>query len=428
MLSAHGIANQNVSRVPGMQHMLGGTELPETGAFDFFNYLLGLQVNSGETIQGQDALFPAIGNKAESTESQDPLRTLFEKKEQPLWNPLVPVGNLVAQPNGPHLVRVGENGLDVGKEKQGVLSDRSNSSKTVQENQLLESRLLEPAFFIQSRTREIVANSTDGVESTDKSEKLAQFENGVSDVQKSKGIEKYTELSQLKTQSAKDNQRIASDQTVGDKNIQSRIAPEATTQSMGETKSSEKKRDTNQDSPFVVFNSSVHTQNISNGGAQKVEKPQVTEKATLPEVFKKVESMIHHGGGKMTVELSPPELGKLEVDVVTKGNQVEIKMRSDNDIAKVTLESHMGELKNAMEGQNLTLHKAEVQVGLGQGHTFQEGRQSAAFFGNNQGGFERQPSQQFQRQTVPSFTPEVNLRSVSLPTSVKHQGGVDIRI
>jgi len=88
---------------------------------------------------------------------------------------------------------------------------------------------------------------------------------------------------------------------------------------------------------------------------------QVT-RATLPELFEKVQSMVHHGNGKMTVALNPPDLGQVEIHVTTKGKNVEVSMKSDNDFAKSAIESSLNDLKASMEAQDLNLTKLEVQV------------------------------------------------------------------
>jgi flagellar hook-length control protein FliK len=85
-------------------------------------------------------------------------------------------------------------------------------------------------------------------------------------------------------------------------------------------------------------------------------------RASLPELFEKVKGMVHHGNGKMTVALNPPTLGQVEIHVTTRGKNVEISMKSENDFAKSAIESSIGDLKASMEAQDLNLTKMEVQV------------------------------------------------------------------
>jgi flagellar hook-length control protein FliK len=73
--------------------------------------------------------------------------------------------------------------------------------------------------------------------------------------------------------------------------------------------------------------------------------------------------MVHHGGGKMTVTLSPAHLGQVEIQVTTRGKKVEIEMKSQSDLAKSVIESRLSDLKQSLHGQDLHLSKVEVQVG-----------------------------------------------------------------
>ena len=63
--------------------------------------------------------------------------------------------------------------------------------------------------------------------------------------------------------------------------------------------------------------------------------------------------MVHHGNGKMTVSLNPPDLGQVEIHVTTRGKNVEISMKSEHDFAKSAIESSLGDLKASMEAQDL---------------------------------------------------------------------------
>jgi len=84
---------------------------------------------------------------------------------------------------------------------------------------------------------------------------------------------------------------------------------------------------------------------------------------TVPELHTRIGTMAQNGGGKMTVSLSPPELGKVEVEVLTRGKRVEIRMASENVTAKTALESGLGDLRRSLEGQNLQLTHTHVRIG-----------------------------------------------------------------
>ncbi|NBT59134.1 flagellar hook-length control protein FliK, partial [bacterium] len=108
----------------------------------------------------------------------------------------------------------------------------------------------------------------------------------------------------------------------------------------------------------------------------------------VPEVFHKVESMVHQGGGKMTLVLTPPELGQVEIHVSTKGKNVEVSVKSDNDFAKMAIESQVADLQQSLQSQDLNLSKIEVQVSREMDPSFLE-NQFAGF--SRQGNSYQQP-------------------------------------
>jgi flagellar hook-length control protein FliK len=153
---------------------------------------------------------------------------------------------------------------------------------------------------------------------------------------------------------------------------------------------------------------------------------------SIPEVMQKVESMIHHGGGKMTVMLNPPSLGRVEVEVTAKGKNVEIQMKSENSIAKTTLESHFADLKQSMQVQDLNLHKMEVHVNRDWDSSMQGGQQFAQFAGQQSSQHDARGSQDSKDtwnnpQSAKSAIAKVMPGQVS-GRNVAKAGGVDIRI
>jgi len=116
---------------------------------------------------------------------------------------------------------------------------------------------------------------------------------------------------------------------------------------------------------------------VSSPVSQMVEAKPEAKGTTVNELFQKVETMFHQGGGKMTVHLSPPELGQVQIQVSSRGKRVEIEMKSDNDFAKSVLESKLGDLRQTLQSQDLVLSKMEVHVS----------RESSAFGESNLGNF-----------------------------------------
>lgn len=116
--------------------------------------------------------------------------------------------------------------------------------------------------------------------------------------------------------------------------------------------------------------------------------------AQTPEWVTNTESLARAGGGKMTIALTPPELGKVEIEVVTRGKNVSVEMRSENDGARKALESGMADLKSALLGQDLVLSRSEVKVAASERFNM-DGFSSQNF--NNNNSQNHQTSQQEQR-------------------------------
>ena len=143
----------------------------------------------------------------------------------------------------------------------------------------------------------------------------------------------------------------------------------------------------------------------------------------------------------MTVSLNPPSLGHVEIQVTTRGKNVEIQMRSETNLAKTTLESQLGELRHSMQVQDLNLSKLEVQVSHDLGRMDMERNQGNPFLNMGSHGNPYQQSHGFQRNAESPWhsqqshnpTARAGLSAVS---SVDHNsrnaartpGRVDIRI
>lgn len=127
-------------------------------------------------------------------------------------------------------------------------------------------------------------------------------------------------------------------------------------------KPGEDKKRLSQDTTVDFDGVSASRPMVSSPVSQMVETKPEAQGTTVNELFQKVETMFHQGGGKMTVHLSPPELGQVQIQVSSRGKRVEIEMKSDNDFGKSVLESKLGDLRQSLQSQDLVLSKMEVHV------------------------------------------------------------------
>lgn len=124
---------------------------------------------------------------------------------------------------------------------------------------------------------------------------------------------------------------------------------------------------------------------------------QAAQPTELPQLFSKVESLAKNGGGTMKVTLNPPELGQVEVEVTTRGKQVQVELKSDSS-AKAIIESRLGELKASIQSHDLVVSKLEVNID----HELGKQNASMQMMGNwNQ---QQQQQSQFSQQSRNPFS------------------------
>jgi flagellar hook-length control protein FliK len=72
------------------------------------------------------------------------------------------------------------------------------------------------------------------------------------------------------------------------------------------------------------------------------------------------------GTKQLSLELSPEDLGKLNVILTVKGKEVQAVIRAESPEAEKMLAENMSQLKQALENQGLTVSKLEVRTSLSQ--------------------------------------------------------------
>jgi hypothetical protein len=83
----------------------------------------------------------------------------------------------------------------------------------------------------------------------------------------------------------------------------------------------------------------------------------------LAQVIENARTMMHQGGGRVLISLSPPSLGALDIDVrVTKGG-IELYMVANSSDVQQTLCSHIEQLRSALGDQGLNMDRFQVVVG-----------------------------------------------------------------
>jgi flagellar hook-length control protein FliK len=369
----------------------------ETGGFDFWNYLLGLNSNNLPENLDTDSL--KLDNlKAENLESD----RKENKKDDLLWNPMFPQ---VFTPNTSENfltqnVSASDIEVDEGSNTLENLSHQTAKPKTfdsiaqpldqkpVQTKPTETTKSLIEASLNPSIKEEVDRESKislpvdqQAVVKVEKQERGNVSNYSSQPVQKREieylpEVKEKLALSQVKKYFT-EQKRVEGETTpvVAATTSQKQVETEPAITSQVARSSEEgfpKTVRTKESAPKNLLESSLSKNNSeqlpqiqSPVSTQIFDAPKMTTqvaKTEVPELMTKVQTLAQNGGGKMVVTLNPPHLGEVEISVTTKGKKVEIEMISENSTSKSILESHFSELKNSIQAQDMVVSKFEVSV------------------------------------------------------------------
>ncbi len=411
-----------------MKGMLGQGQ-PETGEFNFMDYLLGLQ-GTQAPVTPESLLAPGTASpeKMLKDPTKDPLQAMFAAMPMPSMNPAIQPAPTKAVANQP---------------TADALTTQSDTAKPAWSTLQLQTQT------VQDTALSSAVPAAEGMQQVQGPQKE---ETGIS----LEGFQKVSGQQEVDVSISRQGQALAAKKYAGNVSSRDSVA-ETPKQGAPDARLQPEKAvetQTNTAAPAVVLSeakpetaplkkkdgqslssldfapapsahkaeSAVHTADSKSVDAS-------TGNVAIPEVFQRVETLVQKGGGEMTVALDPPDLGKIEVKVKTSGNRVEIEMRSESVQAKNALESHFGELKSAMQSHDLHLAKLDVSVhrdssSFGQSFAGMHDGRNAGNTQNNQGQG-RSFSDSNRRGTVIQSAPQMAMRPVA---SVTGNGRVDLRI
>ncbi len=84
--------------------------------------------------------------------------------------------------------------------------------------------------------------------------------------------------------------------------------------------------------------------------------------ATVLNLTKGIQTMKDNGGGEIQLRLKPDHLGDVNVRVITKGDEVSLKIQASDAQAKEIFRESMPRLREALANQNLSLEKIEITI------------------------------------------------------------------
>ncbi|MUM76691.1 flagellar hook-length control protein FliK [Pseudodesulfovibrio sp. F-1] len=111
------------------------------------------------------------------------------------------------------------------------------------------------------------------------------------------------------------------------------------------------------------------------------------EKVDAPRVMRQVENAVFrnltNGTKQLTLQLTPENLGKLNIMLQVQGKEVNAVIRADNPESARIINENIEVIRSALEGQGLKVEKLDVQAGLA-------GNQDNAWTGHDQHNLSRE--------------------------------------
>lgn len=84
--------------------------------------------------------------------------------------------------------------------------------------------------------------------------------------------------------------------------------------------------------------------------------------AVMSQVLEGAAQILRDGSGRMVLNLQPPRLGTLDLDVVVQDNRVKMVMLADNQEVKQLLQAGLDDLRSALQDKGFEIDRLEVLV------------------------------------------------------------------
>jgi len=91
-------------------------------------------------------------------------------------------------------------------------------------------------------------------------------------------------------------------------------------------------------------------------------KPPVNSAYVIQQLLDKLNAAARHGGQRISMQLFPPDLGKLHVELALKHNELRATVIAESSQVKQMLEANIEQLRTGLEAHNIHLDKLSVMV------------------------------------------------------------------
>jgi hypothetical protein len=93
------------------------------------------------------------------------------------------------------------------------------------------------------------------------------------------------------------------------------------------------------------------------------EQYEVVKDNVLNSVDNGIKMMLSAGENRVSIKLHPPELGKIQVELIVKDNHVSARINTENIAVKEVIMTNLDQLKSNIENAGITVQKFDVEVG-----------------------------------------------------------------
>ena len=107
-------------------------------------------------------------------------------------------------------------------------------------------------------------------------------------------------------------------------------------------------------------------------------KQHINSSYIIDQIIEKINIGVSRGQSRINIQLHPPSLGKLQIDLSMNQNQLRAVIIAESSQVKQILESNLDQLRACLESQNIEVDKFSVSVG-------HENKQSASFLKGQNG-------------------------------------------
>jgi len=90
---------------------------------------------------------------------------------------------------------------------------------------------------------------------------------------------------------------------------------------------------------------------------------QTNQAAVLSQVVERIVIGLRRNESRLSLQIHPPSLGKVNIDLAVRNNQLRAVIFAETAQAKMLLDANLDQLKACLESQNLDVEKVSVEVG-----------------------------------------------------------------